>query len=168
MSDGRTNTKKRAVSARAVSARITQHNTMSTRKSTRTTTTRTAAAALKAALAEVANLKAALAAATAAAPAVAAAPAPAPAAPVAPAPAPAVAKAKAPAVPADIQALVGKTVVIRYEAASYPGRPLTYTCRVDTAWAAKGGFFIKGPVAERDGAERWFRISQVREWISRG
>jgi len=134
------------------------------RKSTKSTSARTSAAALKAALAEVANLKAALAAATVAAPAVAAAPAPA-----APAPAPAVAAPAAkPAVPADIQALVGKTVVIRYEAESYPGRPLVYTCRVDTAWAAKGGFFIKGPVAERDGAERWFRISQVREWISRG
>jgi hypothetical protein len=180
MSDGRTNTKKRAVSARAVSARIDNTNTMNKRnaKSTAKSTRNAKAAKAKAAPAPAAPAvtPATLAAAIAADPALLssiasmlgiapAAPAPAPA----PAPAaPAVAKAKAPAVPAELTALVGKTIVIRYEAASHPGRPLVYTVKVDTAWAAKGTFFVKGPVAERDGAERWFDTTRVREWISRG
>jgi hypothetical protein len=189
MSDDRNTTSKATRTGCAASAPITQHN-MSTKRNTRTTTTRTStakAAANKAAFlnaakggltpaeeaaafkAEIAALKAALATALAAAPAVAAAPAPAPApAPAAPAPAVVAPAPAAKALPAEVAALVGRTIRVRYQTLDPAKRPLVYTMAVETAWAAKGGHYVKGPVTERDGAERWLRLDQVVEWISRG
>lgn len=160
MQHGRSQTKKRAVSARAVSARMA-HNTMTKRnKSTKSTSARTSAAALKAALAEVANLKAALAAATVAAPAVAAAPAPAPA--------PAVAPAAKAALPAELLALKGSTVSFLYRTEKFPLSPTWRTIIVEEVFSAKGTLWMKTtiPVAKFEGDDcvRTFRFDSILEW----